>query len=96
MHKRHAAIEEERRRREAAAAEQEARDRAQMRVEDVLQAEKPAEALYQHSETVPVAEATSSTSTVTKVFSMTFTVRGTIDQLRAVKKFLEEGGYDYE
>ena len=96
VHKRHASIEEERRRREAAAAEQEARDRAQMRVEDVLQAEKPAEALYQHSETVPVAEATSSTSTVTKVFSMTFTVRGTIDQLRAVKKFLEEGGYDYE
>lgn len=96
VHNRHAAIEEERRRREAAAAEQEARAQAQMRVEDVLQAEKPAEMMNYHSEAVSVAEAESSTSTVTKVFSMTFTVRGSLDQLRAVKKFLVDGGYDYE
>lgn len=96
VHNRHAAIEEERRRREAAAAEQEARAKAQMRVDEVLEAEKPAEAVYPTAEVVTAAEAASTTSIVHKVFSMTFTVRGTLDQLRAVKKFLVDGGYDYE
>ena len=96
VHNRHAAIEEERRRREAAAAEQEARAQAQMRVDEVLQAEKPAEAMYPISEAVTDAEAAFSTSAVHKVYSMTFTVRGTLDQLRAIKKFLVDGGYDYE
>ena len=94
--RRHAAIEEERRRREAAAAEQEARAQAQMRVEEVLEVEKPAEAIAPPVEAVPAAEAASATPSASKLFSMTFTVRGTLDQLRAVKKFLVDGGYDYE
>ena len=94
--RRHAAIEEERRRREAAAAEQEARAQAQMRVEEVLEVEKPAEAIAPPVEAVPAAEAASATPSASKLFSMTFTVRGTLEQLREIKKFLVDGVYDYE
>lgn len=94
--RRHAAIEEECRRREAAAAEQEARAQAQMRVEEVLEVEKPAEAIAPPVEAVPAAEAASATPSASKLFSMTFTVRGTLEQLREIKKFLVDGGYDYE
>ena len=31
-----------------------------------------------------------------EVFEMTFKVRGTKEQLKAVKEFLVNGGYDYE
>lgn len=37
-----------------------------------------------------------STPVEEKVYSMTFKVTGTIEQLKEVKKFLEDGGYRYE
>lgn len=37
-----------------------------------------------------------STPVEEKVYSMTFKVTGTIEQLKQVKKFLEDGGYKYE
>lgn len=37
-----------------------------------------------------------STPVEEKVYSMTFKVTGTIEQLKQVKKFLEDGGYRYE
>ena len=33
---------------------------------------------------------------VEEILEMTFTVRGTINQLRQIKQFLENGGYEYE
>ena len=93
---RHAAIEEERRRREAAAEAQAARAQAQMRVEEALHAEAPPE-VFSPPETIEQHPASAEApQEMDKVFSMTFTVRGTLDQLRAVKKFLVDGGYDYE
>lgn len=79
VHKRHAAIEEERRRREAAAAEQEARAQAQMRVEAVLQAETPPEALTPAEMAEPDPAPVEVPQEAAKVFSMTFTVRGSLD-----------------
>mgnify|MGYP005792674693 CR=1 FL=1 len=96
VHNRHAAIEEERRRREVAAAEQAARVQAQMRVEEVLQAETQPEALTPPEMVEPAPGQVETPQETPKVYSMTFTVRGTLNQLRAVKKFLVDGGYDYE
>lgn len=31
-----------------------------------------------------------------KVYEVSFTVRGSMDKIRALKKFLTEGDYDYE
>ena len=42
---------------------------------------------------VPAAEVDQEAS---QLFTTTFSVTGTLDQLRALKRFLEEGGYKYE
>lgn len=81
---RHKAIEAERARREEVKAKQEA---VQTAVEAVK--EQVAEAIQPPVRT-PVKEE------APKVFETTFKVRGTIEQLKALKQFLNEGGYDYE
>ena len=81
---RHKAIEAERARREEVKAKQEA---VQTAVEAVK--EQVAEAIQPPVRT-PVKEE------APQVFETTFRVRGTIEQLKALKQFLNEGGYDYE
>ena len=93
---RHARIEEERRRREEAEAAQKAMQTAQERVDEALQAETPPEALTPPETVEPAPAPAEAPQEAAKVYSMTFTVRGTLDQLRAVKRFLVDGGYDYE
>lgn len=93
---RHAQIEEERRRREEAETAAKAMQAAQERVDEALQTEAPPEALTPPETVEPAPVPAEAPQEAAKVFSMTFTVRGTLDQLRAVKKFLVDGGYDYE
>lgn len=84
---RYKAIEEERSRREAAEAERAARAAAR------AAAEAAVEAVVQES-APPVMEPPRPEPE--KMFRAAFTVVGTLDQLRALKTFLNEGGYRYE
>lgn len=85
---RHQAIEEERKRQEELEKERIRQLEAQSKVESVVE-EVPA-AIAPPEETimeVPQEE---------KVYSTSFRVLGTLEQLKALKSFLAEGGYDYE
>ncbi len=79
---RHRAIEAER---EADAAKAEQRERQQAAVEKV---EKAAEEFPEFTAPVEIPDE--------KTYEASFTVRGTIDQLKKLKLFLHEGGYTYE
>ena len=93
---RHKMIEAERERKEAARAAEEARKAAEQQVAAVAQEEPPVF-------TAPVA-APVATPVVTSVedptagilLTCTFTVTATREKLIELKKFLTEGGYDYE
>lgn len=106
---RHKAMEEERQRREAINERMRARAAAEEAAKAVVAEEQKAEKaetitapttvqLQENVElnmpevSVPEPQATPGE----KKYSMTFRVYGTIEQLRAVKRFLEEGGYQYE
>lgn len=78
---RHKAIEAEKAKAEARAAEAAAKAEAVAKVEAVLQ--PPAE--------VPTVEE----APTEKMYQTAFRVRGTYKQLVALKKFLEDGGYEY-
>ena len=88
VNQRHKAIEQERQRREQAAADRAQRESNQKKVEAVI------------AETAPVAPPTVAPSpepdATEQVFSTSFKVTGTLEQLKALKKFLNDGGYKYE
>ena len=99
---RHKAMEVERQRREQAIADHEAKAAAQSKVEQVI-TEDVAEELKPPVATpvdapiaAPATTGEENTVAATKVFSTAFRVNGTLDQLRALKRFLEDGGYTYE
>lgn len=94
--RRHEAIEAERKRREAARIAREQREVAVLKVEKVIAEETimtPPEVIGPDQELPPVAP---DNAPAEKLYSTTFTVRGTIEALKALKTFLEDGGYEYE
>lgn len=91
---RHRAIEEERQRREALELEKANRIESQKKVEAVM--ESVAKEIEIPEPVTAPMEASTKTSTDETVFSTSFRVLGTIEQLKALKKFLTEGGYTYE
>lgn len=98
---RHAAIDAERQRREAAERERASREQAQMRVEKAIQESvkpmvPPVATLAPETEIPGQSSVPASLNNPAKIYAMTFTVRGTIDQLRQVKQFLTNGSFDYE
>lgn len=94
--RRHEAIEAERKRIEAARIAREQREVAVLKVEKVVAEERiitPPVVNGPDKEIPPVAPDNASAE---KTYSTTFTVRGTIEALKALKTFLEDGGYEYE
>lgn len=87
---RHRAMEDERHRREAALAYQETVKQSAAAVEEAVTATAPV------MPPVAVASVEKETATTEQTFSTEFRVFGTIAQLRALKKFLTDGGYTYE
>lgn len=92
---RHKAIEEERKRAEerkiAEAERAEAEKKAREAYEAQVKAEAPIAAPVAAPVVQPVAEPEQ-----TKELCLKFTVYGTLEQLKALKKFLVDGGYKYE
>lgn len=88
---RHRALEEERQRREQARAAAQAREQAARKVEE---AAAPPAALPPVQRPIP-AESPQQPAPEKK-YRMAFTVTDTVDRLKALKKFLEDGGYQYE
>lgn len=88
---RHKAIEEERRRKEAALEQHKDAEEAVAKVDEAIAAVAPpkAEAVDPELPCEPAPEPE-------KVYEVSFTVRGSIDKIRALKQFLTEGEYDYE
>ena len=88
---RHKAIEEEQKRREETAASNALSEEAVKNVLDVAEA-----ASFKPPVEEPIAPPAADTET-TKVYKATFTVTtDSIEKLRELKKFLEDGGYIYE
>lgn len=86
---RHKAIEAERIRREEMKAAQEAAKAAEQKVDDVIKAETLAAPVA-----TPIEAPIPNEAQV--VLSCTFTVRATREKLVMLRKFLTEGGYEYE
>lgn len=103
---RHKAMAAERKRREEAAAAQAARAAAQAKVEEAAAedavppqaATLPAPVTPPATVQPPAAEAPPAAvqPTAGKLYQVSFRVTGTIEQLKAMKKFLVDGGYQYE
>lgn len=89
---RHAAIEEERHRREEAVAEKVNRDTSATIVQNIVREEA---VIMAPPTAEPLPPDPEQTETV-KVYSASFKVRGSIEKLKALKKFLVDGGYEYE
>ncbi|OUQ79129.1 DUF1351 domain-containing protein [Flavonifractor sp. An100] len=87
--RRHKAMAAERERRQATAEQAEARDQAAKKVEAVV-AEEPV--MAPPAAVMPPEEEKEHN----QIFSTAFKVTGTIDQLRALKQFLTDGGFEYE
>lgn len=86
---RHKAIEEERRRKEAALVRHKDVEDAVANVDEAIAAVTPPKVEMPDPElpSEPAPE---------KIYEVSFTVRGSIDKIRALKQFLTEGDYDYE
>lgn len=82
---RHKAIEEAKAREEERKAREQAEAEAAAKVEEVIKAVAP-----------PTVEPVAPPVEEEKTYRLKFTVRGTIPQLKALKEFLNNGGYDYE
>lgn len=87
---RHARMEQLARERESRAAVEQQAAEAQQKVEAVISS-APAEHVPLYPPVQEVAEA----SMLPKTYSVGFKVRGSLEQLRALKGFLNDGGYDY-
>lgn len=97
---RHKLIEAERVRREEARARMEAeRAAAEAAAQAVQEAVQKEAAPQEAPEAVPVPVAMPDPEATepqpVKIYSVTFQVRGTLEQLKALKDFLVEGGYEY-
>lgn len=101
VNNRHKAMEAERQRRAATMATRTALGESSAKVEEVVRETAagpglmpPVEAM---TEDAPQAENASSADQLTeKLYSTAFRVTGSLDQLKALKKFLVDGGYTYE
>lgn len=91
---RHKLIEAERQRREAAKAAEEAAKAAEVKVEEAVKAAEAPAVMAPVKE--PAKEAEWSKPVEEKILTCTFTVKASREKLVALKKFLTEGGYDYE
>ncbi len=99
---RHKAIEDARKAREEAEARRKAQEEQQKELAAVIAAQAaqeapiPAPVAVEVVEAVPEPVAVPAAPEAEKTYSTSFKVTGTLDQLRALKKFLVEGGYTYE
>lgn len=82
---RYKAIEEAKAREEERKAREQAEAEAAAKVEEVVEAVAP-----------PTIEPIAPPVEEEKTYTLKFTVRGTMPQLKALKEFLNNGGYDYE
>ncbi len=82
---RYKAIEEAKAREEERKAREQAEAEATAKVESVVEAVTP-----------PTVEPIAPPVEEEKTYTLKFTVRGTMPQLKAIKEFLNNGGYDYE
>lgn len=82
---RYKAIEEAKAREEERKAREQAEAEAAAKVEEVVEAVAP-----------PTVEPIAPPVEEEKTYTLKFTVRGTMPQLKALKEFLKNGGYDYE
>ena len=82
---RYKAIEEAKAREEERKAREQAEAEAAAKVESVVEAVAP-----------PTVEPIAPPVEEEKTYTLRFTVRGTMPQLKALKEFLNNGGYDYE
>lgn len=88
---RHKAIEAERKRREEMEAARAAQEAAAAKVAEAVKETQEVTAPVKAPEPVEAEKATTEA-----VLKTTFTVYGTLTQLKALKQFLTEGGYKYE
>lgn len=82
---RYKAIEEAKAREEERKAREQAEAEAAAKVESVVETVAP-----------PTVEPIAPPVEEEKIYTLNFTVRGTMPQLKALKEFLNNGGYDYE
>lgn len=66
------------------------------KLEQVIEQELNDEIMLEKIENISAPKEIVKEETSEEVFEMTFKVRGTLEQLKIVKEFLENGGYDYE
>lgn len=99
---RHKAIEDARKAREEAEARRKAQEEQQKELAAVIAAQAaqevpiPSPVAVEVVEAVPEPVAVPAAPEAEKTYSTSFKVTGTLDQLKALKKFLVEGGYTYE
>ncbi len=97
---RHKAMAEERKRREEVAAAQAARAAAQAKVEKAVAEDAapdaPAPTLPPMQPPVAAAPQPDAPMPGEKRYALSFRVTGTLEKLKALKKFLIDGGYQYE
>lgn len=93
---RHAAIERERRMREEMAAAAERKQEAAAAVREVVEAEQQPEPAPEPTIMPPVVVERTEDAEPPKQYSTAFRVTGTIEQLKALKNFLVDGGFTYE
>lgn len=90
---RHAAIERERKIREEFAAVAERNQASETAVREVVETTPPVKAA---PVAPPVMVESAESAEPVKQYSTAFRVTGTIEQLKALKNFMEDGGYTYE
>lgn len=90
---RHAAIERERKIREEFAAVAERKQASETAVREVVETTPPVKAA---PVAPPVMVESAESAEPVKQYSTAFRVTGTIEQLKALKNFMEDGGYTYE
>ena len=95
---RHAAIERQRRMREEMAATADQQRAAEKTVQRAVEATAPRPIKEEPAATVmpPVVVERTEDAEPPKLYSAAFRVTGSLDQLKALKKFLVDGGYVYE
>lgn len=93
---RHAAIERERRMREAMATTVEHKQEVAEVVQEAVEAARQEETVPEPVIMPPVVVERTEDAEPPKQYSTAFKVVGTIEQLKSLKKFLEDGGFDYE
>lgn len=93
---RHESIERERKIREEFAALAERKQESKAAVEKVAETTPPVKVSVEQPVMPPVVMDSPESPAPVKQYSTAFRVTGSIEQLKALKKFLEDGGYTYE